>query len=75
MPEQTCGLVPAGYRAIESLRLEKGYRVWGTDITPETSPLEAGLGFAVHWDKPGASSAVKRCCSSGIRASGDGSAA
>ena len=46
------GLVPAGYRAIESLRLEKGYRVWGTDITPETTPLEAGLGFAVHWDKP-----------------------
>jgi glycine cleavage system T protein len=41
------GLVPAGYRAIDSLRLEKGYRAWGSDITPEDTPLEAGLGFAV----------------------------
>jgi 4-methylaminobutanoate oxidase (formaldehyde-forming) len=40
-------LVPAGYRAIDSLRLEKGYRAWGTDVTPEDTPLEAGLGFAV----------------------------
>ena len=46
------GLVPAGYRAIDSLRLEKGYRAWGTDITPETTPDEAGLGFAVRIDKP-----------------------
>ena len=38
----------AGYRAIESLRLEKGYRVWGSDIGPETTPAEAGLGFAVR---------------------------
>lgn len=38
---------PAGYRAIESLRLEKGYRAWGTDITPNDNPLEAGLGWAV----------------------------
>jgi 4-methylaminobutanoate oxidase (formaldehyde-forming) len=45
------GLVPAGYRAIDSLRLEKGYRVWGADITPEETPLEAGLGFAVKMDK------------------------
>ena len=37
----------AGYRAIESLRLEKGYRAWSTDITPNDSPLEAGLGWAV----------------------------
>ncbi len=42
------GLVPAGYRAIDSLRLEKGYRVWGTDITSETDPHSAGLGFAVR---------------------------
>jgi 4-methylaminobutanoate oxidase (formaldehyde-forming) len=42
-----------GYRAIESLRLEKGYRVWSTDITPETTPYEAGLGFCVKLDKPG----------------------
>jgi len=45
------GLVPAGYRAIDALRLEKGYRAWGSDITPEDTPLEAGLGFAVAWDK------------------------
>jgi 4-methylaminobutanoate oxidase (formaldehyde-forming) len=31
--------------------MEKGYRAWGSDITPEDSPLEAGLGFAVAWDK------------------------
>jgi glycine cleavage system aminomethyltransferase T/glycine/D-amino acid oxidase-like deaminating enzyme len=46
------GLVPAGYRAIDSLRLEKGYRAWGSDITPETTPESAGLGFAVRMDKP-----------------------
>jgi 4-methylaminobutanoate oxidase (formaldehyde-forming) len=45
------GMVPGGYRAIESLRLEKGYRVWGSDITPEDNPYEAGLGFAVSLDK------------------------
>jgi 4-methylaminobutanoate oxidase (formaldehyde-forming) len=50
---QQIGLVAAGYRAIESLRLEKGYRVWGTDITSETTPYEAGLGFCVKLDKPG----------------------
>jgi len=41
------GIRHAGYRAIESLRLEKGYRVWGKDISPDYTPLEAGLGFAV----------------------------
>jgi len=46
------GMLPAGYRALDCLRLEKGYRVWGTDLTPVTSPLEAGLGFAVALDKP-----------------------
>jgi 4-methylaminobutanoate oxidase (formaldehyde-forming) len=46
------GMVAAGYRAIESLRLEKGYRVWSSDITPEDSPYHAGLGFAVALDKP-----------------------
>ena len=40
------GLKLAGYRAIESLRLEKGYRAWGADITPNDTPLEAGLGWA-----------------------------
>ena len=42
------GLRPAGYRAIESLRLEKGYRVWGSDVTRDTTPDEAGLAFAVR---------------------------
>ena len=46
-------VVTAGYRAIESLRLEKAYRVWSTDITPETNPYEAGLGFCVKLGKPG----------------------
>src|SRR5439155_16053108 len=46
------GLVAAAYRAIESMRLEKGYRVWSTDITPEDNPFEAGLGFAVRLRKP-----------------------
>jgi 4-methylaminobutanoate oxidase (formaldehyde-forming) len=41
------GLVNAGYRAIETLRLEKGYRAWGADIGPDHSPLMAGLGWAV----------------------------
>ncbi|GAA0924128.1 FAD-dependent oxidoreductase [Nonomuraea longicatena] len=45
------GLVAGGYRAIDSLRLEKGHRVWGTDIGPETTPYEAGLGFCVAADK------------------------
>ncbi|MBA2297153.1 MAG: GcvT family protein [Actinobacteria bacterium] len=45
------GLVAGGYRAIDSLRLEKGYRVWGADITPADTPYEAGLGFAVKLDK------------------------
>ena len=47
----THGLVAAGYKAIDSLRLEKGYRVWGADISPEDTPFEAGLGFAVKLDK------------------------
>ncbi len=41
------GLVNAGYRAIESLRLEKGYRAWGSDIGPDHTPVEAGLSWAV----------------------------
>ena len=40
-------IVDAGYRAIESLRLEKGYRAWSSDLTPDTTPLEAGLAWAV----------------------------
>jgi len=45
------GMVAGGYRAIDALRLEKGYRVWSSDITPEETPYEAGLGFAVRLDK------------------------
>ena len=45
------GLIGGGYKAIDSLRLEKGYRVWGADITADDTPYEAGLGFAVKLDK------------------------
>jgi 4-methylaminobutanoate oxidase (formaldehyde-forming) len=41
------GLLNAGYRAIETLRLEKGYRAWGSDIGPDHTPVEAGLAWAV----------------------------
>jgi 4-methylaminobutanoate oxidase (formaldehyde-forming) len=47
------GLIHAGYHALNTLRLESGYRHWGHDITDEDTPLEAGLGFAVAWDKEG----------------------
>jgi len=45
------GMLAAGYRAIDSLRLEKGYRYWSADVTPEHTPWEAGLGFCVKLDK------------------------
>jgi len=45
------GMLAAGYRAIDSLRLEKGYRYWSAEVTPEHTPLEAGLGFCVRLDK------------------------
>ena len=47
------GLTHAGYHALDSLRIEKAYRHWGHDITDEDTPLQAGLGFAVKFDKPG----------------------
>jgi glycine cleavage system aminomethyltransferase T/glycine/D-amino acid oxidase-like deaminating enzyme len=47
------GLAPAGYHALEHLRLERGYREYELDLTPEDTPLEAGLGFTVAFDKPG----------------------
>ena len=47
------GLRHAGYHALDSLRIEKAYRHWGHDMTDEDSPLQAGLGFTVAWDKPG----------------------
>ncbi|MEU4930367.1 FAD-dependent oxidoreductase [Streptomyces yokosukanensis] len=48
---QDLGVVAAGRSAFNSLRLEKGYRAWGTDMTDEHDPFEAGLGFAVRMDK------------------------
>jgi glycine cleavage system T protein len=45
------GVTPGGYRAIDALRLEKGYRAWASDLNAETTPDEAGLGFAVKRDK------------------------
>ncbi|MCB1491332.1 MAG: aminomethyltransferase family protein, partial [Rhodobiaceae bacterium] len=48
---QPHGLTNAGYRAIETLRLEKGYRAWGSDIGPDHTPVEAGLGWAVKTRK------------------------
>ena len=47
------GLKLAGYHALNSLRIEKAFRHWGHDVTPDDTPLEAGLGFCVAWDKPG----------------------
>jgi len=46
------GLKLAGYHALNSLRMEKGYRHWGHDISDEDTPLQAGLEFAVSWKKP-----------------------
>ena len=48
---QQVGLVNGGHYAINSLRLEKGYRAWGSDLSMDHTPLEAGLGFAVAWGK------------------------
>jgi 4-methylaminobutanoate oxidase (formaldehyde-forming) len=45
------GMRACGYRAIDALRIEKGYRVWGSDITPEDTPDEAGVAFAVKPEK------------------------
>jgi 4-methylaminobutanoate oxidase (formaldehyde-forming) len=47
------GLKHAGYHAMNSLRIEKAYRHWSHDITPEDTPLEAGLGFCIAWNKQG----------------------
>jgi len=48
---ESFGLRHAGYHAMDSLRLEKGYRSWGHDIGADDTPLEAGLGFAVAFKK------------------------
>ncbi len=46
-------LTPAGMHGMNNARMEKGYRHWGHDMSDEETPLEAGLGFGVAWDKPG----------------------
>ncbi len=46
-------LAPAGMHSMNNARMEKGYRHWGHDIADEDTPLEAGLGFGVAWDKKG----------------------
>src|SRR5437868_5926140 len=45
------GIRPGGYRALDSLRMEKGYRYYGTDLTLLDNPLEAGLGFCLRFEK------------------------
>src|SRR5437773_2012895 len=45
------GITNAGHYAINSLRLEKGYRAWGAELSPDDTPLEAGLAFAIDWNK------------------------
>lgn len=48
---QPHGLVPAGYKAIDTLRLEKGYRYWSADISPDYTPYETGMGYFVKLEK------------------------
>lgn len=50
---QEFGLKPAGYHALEHLRSERAYREYELDLTPEDTPLEAGLGFTIDWNKSG----------------------
>ena len=47
------GVRDAGYYALEGLRLEKGFRAWSRELTPDITPLQAGLSFAVDFEKPG----------------------
>ena len=63
------GIADVGYRAIESLRLEKGYLYWSADITADTNPYEAGLGFCVALDK---GDFLGRDALAGIKAAGVG---
>ncbi|GHF64276.1 GcvT family protein [Seohaeicola zhoushanensis] len=50
---QAHGIANVGYRAIDSLRMEKGYIYWSGDVTPDYSPIEAGVGFRVHLKSKG----------------------
>jgi glycine cleavage system aminomethyltransferase T len=49
---RSSGIQPAGYKALDALRIEKGYLYWSGDITPEDNPLQAGLGMFVRMSKP-----------------------
>ncbi len=49
--DEEFGIRPAGYKALDTLRLEKGYRYWSGDLTPAENPYEAGLGFCVKINK------------------------
>lgn len=48
---QEFGITNMGYRAVDSMRIEKRYLAWGADITPDYNPIEAGLGFLIDWNK------------------------
>ncbi len=61
------GIANAGYRAVNSLRLEKHYLAWGSDITPDHNPYEAGLGFCVA---PGKGEFLARAALAEVKASG-----
>ena len=66
------GIRPGGYRALDSLRMEKGYRYYGTDLTLLDNPYEAGLGFAVKRDKwPAVNSGISRRLRTLVVGSGD----
>jgi len=47
------GIINVGYRASDSLRLEKRHLTWGIDVSPDDNPCEAGLQFLIDWDKGG----------------------
>ncbi|SVE14582.1 uncharacterized protein METZ01_LOCUS467436, partial [marine metagenome] len=66
---QEYGAIAAGTTAQDSLRLEKGYRLWGSDIHTEYNPLQAGLGFAVDMGKPDfiGSEALANARSTGVK--------
>ncbi|WP_380058100.1 FAD-dependent oxidoreductase [Falsihalocynthiibacter sp. SS001] len=49
---QEFGITDAGYYALDGLRLEKGFRAWGRELTPDITPIQAGLSFAVDFKKP-----------------------
>jgi sarcosine dehydrogenase len=63
------GVANAGYRAVDSLRLEKGYRYWSSELSPDTNPYETGLGFAVALEKGDfvGRSALQRVNSEGVK--------